>query len=52
MLPSYGTSWPGEGFSEHRLSLLSRLARWLPPLLLSSLSLSCYAGVLIFVLLN
>ena len=51
MLPSYGSSWPGEGASEPHAPLWRRLARWLPPLLLALLSLCCFAAVLLLALL-
>ena len=51
MLPSYGSSWPGEGSSEPHAPLWRRLARWLPPLLLALLSLCCFAAVLLLALL-
>jgi len=51
MLPSYGSSWPGEGSSEPHAPLWRRLARWLPALLLAKLSLCCFAAVLLLVLL-
>jgi len=51
MLPSYGSSWPGEGSSEPHAPLWRRLARWLPALLLAKLSLCCFAAVLLLLLL-
>ena len=51
MLPSYGSSWPGEGASEPHAPLWRRLARWLPPLLFALLSKCCFTAVLFLVLL-
>ena len=51
MLPSYGSSWPGEGASEAHAPLWRRLARWLPPLLFALLSKCCFTAVLLLVLL-